>query len=352
MTTLFESAGGSSRGSSLDNYEFTFETYLQDAASIEPDPNPTSTVFDTQSLSESIACYEKENGRTYHSYHSGSYPYPNDPTENERLDGQHTILRKVLDGRNHLAPFSKGVGDPPAARVLDIGCGTGIWAIEMGDDYPSAQIVGVDLSPIQPGEVPPNVRFFVEDSDEDWFYTTPFSYIHTRMTLGCWSSPPQIIRKAFDNLLPGGYFEAQEVLCVPDCDDGTLDPQRSAWMRWVREVQAASDEADRVLCVGPDLKRWMEEAGFVDVEERVFRLPMNGWPQNGDLKHIGQLWQRNLLNGLSGFSLGLLSRVRGREREDIELQLVEVRRELFDTSIHAYQKFYVVWGRKPGGESG
>ena len=90
-----------------------------------------------------------------------AYPYPNDPTENERLDEQHAILRQVLDGRNHLAPFSMA---KPPTRVLDIGCGTGIWVIEMGDDYPEAQIVGVDLSPIQPDEVPPNVRFFVEDS--------------------------------------------------------------------------------------------------------------------------------------------------------------------------------------------
>lgn len=32
-----------------------------------------------------------------------------------------------------------------------------------------------------------------------------------------------------------------------------------------------------------------------------------------------------------------------------QLQLVDVRRELFDQGVHAYQKFYVVWGRKPGG---
>ncbi len=33
--------------------------------------------------------------------------------------------------------------------------------------------------------------------------------------------------------------------------------------------------------------------------------------------------------------------------ESDQLQLVDVRRELFDQQIHAYQKFYVVWGRKP-----
>lgn len=67
----------------------------------------------------------------------------------------------MLGGRNHLASFSRA--NPPR-QVLDIATGTGRWAIEMGDEYPEAQIVGTDLSPIQPRYVPPNVRFFVEDS--------------------------------------------------------------------------------------------------------------------------------------------------------------------------------------------
>lgn len=38
-------------------------------------------------------------------------------------------------------------------RVLDVGTGTGIWAIEMADQHPGAEIVGTDLSPIQPNWV-------------------------------------------------------------------------------------------------------------------------------------------------------------------------------------------------------
>lgn len=37
-----------------------------------------------------------------------------------------------------------------APRVLDIGCGSGIWAIQMADEHPEASIVGMDVSPIQP----------------------------------------------------------------------------------------------------------------------------------------------------------------------------------------------------------
>jgi ubiquinone/menaquinone biosynthesis C-methylase UbiE len=67
----------------------------------------------------------------------------------------------VMDDRNYLAPLSH---TNPPRRVLDIATGTGTWAIEMGDEFPESQITGTDLSPIQPSYVPPNVRFFVEDS--------------------------------------------------------------------------------------------------------------------------------------------------------------------------------------------
>jgi len=50
----------------------------------------------------------------------------------------------VLDGKLHLAPL-----DAPQ-RILDIGTGTGIWAIDIADEYPMAEVIGTDLSPIQP----------------------------------------------------------------------------------------------------------------------------------------------------------------------------------------------------------
>lgn len=45
----------------------------------------------------------------------------------------------------YLAPIGE-----KAARILDLGTGTGIWAIEMGDKFPDSEIIGTDLSPVQP----------------------------------------------------------------------------------------------------------------------------------------------------------------------------------------------------------
>ena len=62
----------------------------------------------------------------------------------------------TLDNRLGLAPPNDP--DSKVKRVLDVGTGTGIWAIDYADEHPDAKVIGVDLSPIQPGLYD---RFFV-----------------------------------------------------------------------------------------------------------------------------------------------------------------------------------------------
>ena len=76
------------------------------------------------------------------------------------MENQYELTRILLDDRRYFAPLSH---DNPPRKILDVGTGTGRWAIEMADEFPQAQVIGTDLSPIQPTIVPPNVRFYVED---------------------------------------------------------------------------------------------------------------------------------------------------------------------------------------------
>jgi len=85
-----------------------------------------------------------------------------------------------LNGELHLAP----IGTNPQ-KVLDLGTGTGIWAIDFADMYPSAEVIGVDLSPIQPRWVPPNLKFEVDDVEKEWLWAPDsFDFIHSRAMIG------------------------------------------------------------------------------------------------------------------------------------------------------------------------
>lgn len=90
-----------------------------------------------------------------------AYAYPNDIPEQERLAFQGPIIKNLFEGRLYFAPLSPA---KPPQFILDVATGVGDWAIEMGDLFPSSEVVGTDLSPIQPDMVPPNVNFYVEDA--------------------------------------------------------------------------------------------------------------------------------------------------------------------------------------------
>lgn len=57
----------------------------------------------------------------------------------DSLDMHHEIMLLLLDGKLHLAPIEN------PQRILDIGTGTGIWAIDAADKYPMAKVIGTDL---------------------------------------------------------------------------------------------------------------------------------------------------------------------------------------------------------------
>ncbi|KAL5890147.1 hypothetical protein ACKVWC_005362 [Pyricularia oryzae] len=100
-----------------------------------------ASLSDADATADSFREVQKENGRTYHSFRAGSYPFPNDDAENERLKFQYEIITEVL-GRNYFAPFTK---DTPPTRVLDIGTGPGQWAIEISDEFPEVGQILLNL---------------------------------------------------------------------------------------------------------------------------------------------------------------------------------------------------------------
>ncbi|KAK4041210.1 Phosphoethanolamine N-methyltransferase [Parachaetomium inaequale] len=298
-------------------------------------------VSDTTSVMSSIFRYREQHGRTYHAYRDdtgqgnhGFKPYflPNDETENERLDLQHNLAVLTQDSRLYICPAGK---DKPLNRVLDAGCGTGIWAIDFGDEHPETSVVGVDISPSQPSFVPLNVEFFVDDLELEWNYVTPFDLIYARYLTGSIKDWPRFYRQAYQHLQPGGWIEVCDYVSPMACDDGTLKAD-SALKRWSDLLIEASVNLGATLASTVHYKQQMIDAGFQNVVQVEYKWPVNTWPKDPKHKEIGAWAHLNTMDALQALSYMSFTNGLGWSTVEVEALLVDVRKELKNRNIHAY----------------
>ncbi|KAF5969266.1 mRNA 3 end-processing YTH1 [Fusarium coicis] len=283
----------------------------------------------------------RQNGRRYHAFREGTYPVPNDEDEQDRMDLVHHVYSILLDGKLHLAPI-----DDKLQRVLDLGTGTGIWAIDFADEHPSAEVIGNDLSPIQPEWNPPNCTFEVDDYEDEWLYRTPFDFIHARELEACVGDEDLMLQRAFRHIRSNGYVELQGVDARFESDDGTLDkaPNAKSWMRHLIEACAKfgkpADCADK-------WKDRLIKAGFVDVQQEVRKLPIGPWPKDPKLKELGRYQAIQESKVIDSYTPKLFEFALGWSADEIQVLMAKVKNELRDPAIHLYLPVYFVWGRKP-----
>lgn len=316
------------------------ETILNDQDSIYTEDVESST----QSISSSILQYRLENGRTYHGYKDGKYNVPNDEQENERLDLQHALFLRTFDDNLGFAPPNNP--DAKVKHVLDVGTGTGIWALDFADEHPGADVIGVDLSPIQPSFVPPNLRFIIDDMEEEWQYSNLFDYVHSRMMNSSVDNWENYATKIYNNLEPGGYVELQEIDVFVESDDNTISKSHNLY-RWAELLQEASEKLGRPYFKPSGLKDVLTKVGFEDVKEYKFKWPTNQWAKDAKHKELGMWNNENANYFLEGVAIAPLTRALGWTREEVAVFIVGAREELNDTRIHAYWPIISVYGRKP-----
>lgn len=145
------------------------------------------------SVASSLFDCPVENGLEYHAYKAGEYFAPNDKNEQRRMARQQEAMFLASGCKRFYAPV--GI----LQNVLDVGSGTGWWCEEMGDAYPSAVVVGVDLSPIAPSMTPSNVKYELDDVEDEWTWPENFfDLIHScSMLSGCIADATSYFKKTF-----------------------------------------------------------------------------------------------------------------------------------------------------------
>ncbi|GAO17644.1 hypothetical protein UVI_02002060 [Ustilaginoidea virens] len=295
----------------------------------------------TASVTSSIyAAYAYERGRRYHVFGDGRYPIPNDDIEQSREDMKHAMLMMLTGNKPFLAP----IGDHPQ-KILDIGTGTGIWAIEVGDRYPSAHVCGIDLTPIQPEWVPSNVSFLVDNCELDWI-ERDVDLAHFRFMVIILKDIKTVLGHAYDSLRPGGWIELQELQGTPLCDDGTMpddDP--------VKTLYSTAEEAYKKFgmntTLSAELDPFLRDAGFENIHCQVMKVPIGIWAKDKTMRILGLYQKMAVLDFLPTLS-GRPFKALGMSEAEAEVTVALARRALEEVNVHRYFNYYFWYAQKPG----
>ncbi|KAG8804778.1 hypothetical protein FRC16_000032 [Serendipita sp. 398] len=155
-------------------------------------------------------------GRMYSSM-SDLYVLPSDQEEWERLNKFHNSLLLALGNLCPDMDIVDTILAPPSGAsksVLDLGCGTGRWCMEMGYRYPNADVVGVDLVPypLNPDTTAQQCHFELDNVDLGLsHFFDQFDLVHARcIELGL-SDYKKMVEEATFCLRPGGLLILAEI---------------------------------------------------------------------------------------------------------------------------------------------
>jgi hypothetical protein len=160
--------------------------------------------------------------------------------------------------------------------------------------------------------------------------------------------PATLLRRAYDHIKPGGWIETQDFSANVDCDDGTMPvdhPLAVFWDKFEQSMRLFGPE----IRIAPRIGKLMEDAGYINIQKKVFKVPVGIWPLDKTLRLVG-LYMKTVTGDLLGAVGAKPLQALGMSDAEIQVFLATVRKALEDDKVHAYGRFYVWSGQKPGGE--
>ncbi|KAG8946816.1 hypothetical protein FRC03_001275 [Tulasnella sp. 419] len=314
----------------------------------------------TKSRSGSDYSFRDTLGRTFNTK-SDAYPLPADMAEHERLSMQHRVFTGLFGGLYPAADMVDEVMNPQDNHtpwVLDLGTGSGGWAIDMAKKFPKAQVIGTDLAPPRLGNVtvPDNCSFEVHDANtpfQKWENT--FDFVHCRAMASGLRDRPGFMRNVAKILRPGGVLILSNG--TPQLVDGNGVPCRvieegKEGFRWIQKWYSACAAA----FINNAKMRWthdfheiaLECPYFDDVTSKMLLMPMGNWfPDETtpkDFQYAADINRYNFIAMVNAFVPLLISD--GYRKEVIEYWRSEVAKELMEQKVRTCGAFPCTWCRR------
>ncbi|KAI0664665.1 S-adenosyl-L-methionine-dependent methyltransferase [Cubamyces menziesii] len=288
-----------------------------------------------------------------------TYFLPADTEEHRRLDLQHQVITLALGGlypapdlvRRALRPRP---GKAPA--VLDVGTGSGSWAIDMAKQFPHCTVVGVDLVPPRvDGDLPPNCRFEIDDANLGFsHYRETFDLIHARSISSGIRDYPQFLDELAQALRRDG------VVIVGDGDMQLFDEwqqplayaeEGAPGFSWTHRMFFAAYNAMKNRGGSIDspsmCPTWLRaNDAYTDVGWHKVFIPIGPWRQNSNPRErlIAEMLREDCLRYIAGLTPLLLSE--GYLPESVEMMQREASAELRELRARIYSRWTFAWAVK------
>lgn len=186
------------------------------------------------------------------------------------------LIRAIVPGQPLLLATIIDYLPPHPRRILELGCGTGILTAMVREEYPDAEITGIDLSPemLKTAAAKPDldgVEFLAQDLRDAW-PTDRYDAIVTSLCLHHVSKEDRVMvaRRALQALSPGGRFICGDIFRAED--DREEQMQREIWCRGMKRG-GVSDDVIR----GMNAQRDRHVSTFTTVSEFREMLAASGF---------------------------------------------------------------------------
>ena len=120
------------------------------------------------------------------------------------------------------------------------------------------------------------------------------------------------------------------ICCVDDTLRGT------ALEKWGELVADGAKNLGKDWTRVNKYKEFLEEVGFEDVVETRFAWPIGTWARGERMKMLGTWTREDVLGAIQGVSMAVMTRGLGMSSEEVEVFLVDVRKDIMNKGIHAY----------------
>jgi SAM-dependent methyltransferase len=248
--------------------------------------------------------------------------------EIDRLDVQHYALALAVGG-HYLAPVRQ------PRRVLDVGCGTGRWCMDVSAGLPDAEVVGFDLTESKVKRAP-NYQFVKGDVLRGLpFEDESFGFVHQRLLvvavpLADW---PRVVADIVRVTEPGGWVELAET--APFLSGAGPATERLVTMWWNLGQKSGFDTAGHLVA---HLDQYLRDAGLVNVSARTVLVPVGDWADQ-----IGRMMRQDMRSLITQTAPRMamvynitLSEVNG---------IVQAAMDELETR-HPYFNLRVAWGKR------